>query len=74
MIRSCSAKSDGSVPPQVSHTIINYWVNFAHSGDPNAIGLPPWDATAVLEIGRSMVAGPAPKVALCKVWEELHPV
>jgi para-nitrobenzyl esterase len=34
----------GSTPDQrrLSDRVIRYWTNFAHTGDPNGAGLPPW--------------------------------
>jgi para-nitrobenzyl esterase len=59
----------GTVPPtsdkttrDVSDAIMNYWTQFAKTGDPNQSGLPAWPAfskghEAFLDLGRTIQAG-----------------
>jgi para-nitrobenzyl esterase len=59
----------GTIPPtsdkatrDVSDAIMNYWTQFAKTGDPNQAGLPAWPAfakghEAFLELGRTIQAG-----------------
>jgi para-nitrobenzyl esterase len=48
--------------PELARAMIQYWAQFAKTGDPNVEGLPEWpaytmDEAAYLELGESIVAG-----------------
>jgi para-nitrobenzyl esterase len=58
------------VDRRLTGTLIDYWSNFARTGDPNADGLPAWpayDATdaRVMALGDTTAPQPAPDHALC---------
>lgn len=54
-------------------TIMNYWGNFARSGNPNAIGLPKWpkytsDQPGYLELNQDFQQGTALRQSYCDYW------
>jgi para-nitrobenzyl esterase len=62
---------------RLSRLMMEYLVNFARTGDPNAGGLPPWPeydarSEAVLEFNRETAVIPMPDRAACELAEKIH--
>jgi para-nitrobenzyl esterase len=60
----------------LSDAIINYWVQFAKTGEPSAPGLPPWPVyrssePAAQELGSHIGQMPVPRIAKQSVFEEI---
>jgi len=56
---------------RLTSAMLAYWSNFARTGDPNDLALPPWPAfqsadVKVQELGTRIGAEPAPDLALCE--------
>ena len=62
----------------LSNTLMNYWINFARTGDPNGAGLPHWPAyqateDLVLEFGEDIAAIPHPRAKLLDIFDAARP-
>jgi para-nitrobenzyl esterase len=70
-----------ALPPEdlaLSNTMMQYWVNFATTGDPNGAGLPSWptagdDGDRYLELGAPIVTGTGRGRAFCKLYDKALP-
>ena len=61
-----------SIDEQLTDAVMDYWVQFARSGDPNVPGRPEWplyraEKPAVLELGEQIHVVPPMDAALC-IW------
>ncbi|MFT6368209.1 MAG: para-nitrobenzyl esterase [Bacteroidia bacterium] len=57
---------------------MNYWLNFARTGNPNAQDLPHWpqyrpDARIAMELGNTVSLMDAPNRRLCDLLKSLEP-
>ncbi|MGI9285264.1 MAG: carboxylesterase/lipase family protein, partial [Pseudomonadales bacterium] len=58
---------------RLTNLMVQYWSNFAKSGNPNAKGLPPWPRytdNKVIELGKKVGAIGIPEQALCELFDE----
>ncbi len=61
---------------EVSRVLSAYWVNFAGTGDPNAVGLPSWprydkDGSTTLIVDNGFTLGPVPDKAVLDCWRAI---
>lgn len=70
--------SSDKVDSNLSEAVMNYWLNFARTGNPNAENLPHWpqyspDARFAMELGNTVSVMDAPNRALCDLLSPLAP-
>ena len=61
-----------AIDEQLTDAVMDYWVQFARTGDPNSPGRPTWplyraEKPAVLELGEKIQTVPPADAALC-IW------
>jgi para-nitrobenzyl esterase len=70
--------SGDKIDDDLSEALMNYWLNFARTGNPNAQDLPHWpqyrpDARIAMELGNTVSLMDAPNRRLCDLLKSLEP-